>query len=37
MAGLGYRLALIGTALMACEDPSQLLRELLAAARTVQT
>jgi indole-3-glycerol phosphate synthase len=37
MAALGYRLALIGTALMACEDPSQLLRELLVAARTVQT
>jgi indole-3-glycerol phosphate synthase len=37
MVGLGYRLALIGTALMACDDPSQLLRELLTAARTVQT
>ncbi len=32
---LGYRVALIGTALMACEDPPALLSEILAAARTV--
>ncbi|HEY5264784.1 MAG TPA: indole-3-glycerol-phosphate synthase [Steroidobacteraceae bacterium] len=31
----GYRLALIGTALMTCEDPSQLLREIFKATRTV--
>jgi indole-3-glycerol phosphate synthase len=36
MQQLGYRLALIGTALMACEDPSRLLREIFDAARTVQ-
>jgi indole-3-glycerol phosphate synthase len=36
MAGLGYRLALIGTALMAREDPAQLLREIFDATRTVQ-
>lgn len=36
MQHLGYGLALIGTALMSCEDPSQLLREILAATRTVQ-
>jgi indole-3-glycerol phosphate synthase len=36
MRQLGYRLALIGTALMACEDPSQLLREIFDATRTVQ-
>ena len=36
MQQLGYGLALIGTALMSCEDPSQLLREILAATRTVQ-
>jgi indole-3-glycerol phosphate synthase len=33
---LGYRLALIGTALMTHENPSQLLREIFAATRTVQ-
>lgn len=32
---LGYRLALIGTALMSREDPEQLLSEILDAARTV--
>jgi indole-3-glycerol phosphate synthase len=31
---LGYRLALIGTALMSCDDPAQLLREILATTRT---
>jgi indole-3-glycerol phosphate synthase len=36
MQHLGYGLALIGTALMSCEDPSQLLREIFAATRTVQ-
>jgi indole-3-glycerol phosphate synthase len=36
MQELGYRLALIGTALMACDDPSQLLREIFHATRTVQ-
>jgi indole-3-glycerol phosphate synthase len=34
---LGYRLALIGTALMTCDDPARLLREILATTRTVQT
>jgi indole-3-glycerol phosphate synthase len=33
---LGYRLALIGTALMTREDPGQLLAEIFAATRTVQ-
>ncbi len=37
MMRLGYGLALIGTALMTREDPSQLLREIFAATRTVQT
>jgi indole-3-glycerol phosphate synthase len=37
MRRLGYGLALIGTALMAREDPSQLLREIFDATRTVQT
>ena len=37
MQQLGYRLALIGTALMAREDPSGLLREIFDATRTVQT
>lgn len=37
MARLGYRLALIGTALMSREDPAQLLREIFEATRTVQT
>jgi indole-3-glycerol phosphate synthase len=36
MQQLGYRLALIGTALMTREDPSQLLREIFDATRTVQ-
>src|SRR5450631_2950779 len=36
MQELGYRLALIGTALMACDDPSPLLREIFHATRTVQ-
>ncbi len=36
MMGLGYRLALIGTALMSRDDPGQLLREILAATRTVK-
>jgi indole-3-glycerol phosphate synthase len=36
MRQLGYGLALIGTALMACGDPSQLLREIFDATRTVQ-
>jgi len=36
MRQLGYGVALIGTALMAHEDPSRLLREMFAAARTVQ-
>jgi indole-3-glycerol phosphate synthase len=36
MQRLGYRVALIGTALMAREDPSQLLREISSATRTVQ-
>jgi len=35
MQRLGYRLALIGTALMTREDPSQLLREIFDATRTV--
>jgi len=34
---LGYRLALIGTALMAQDDPSPLLREIFLATRTVQS
>jgi indole-3-glycerol phosphate synthase len=34
MMRLGYRLALIGTALMSCDDPAQLLREILATTRT---
>jgi indole-3-glycerol phosphate synthase len=33
---LGYRLALIGTALMSREDPDALLEEIFAATRTVQ-
>ena len=36
MRGLGYRLALIGTALMAREDPALLLREIFDATRTLQ-
>jgi indole-3-glycerol phosphate synthase len=35
MRQLGYGLALIGTALMTCDDPSQLLREIFDATRTV--
>jgi indole-3-glycerol phosphate synthase len=34
MRRLGYRLALIGTALMSCDDPAALLGKILAAART---
>jgi len=34
MLRLGYRLALIGTALMTHDDPGQLLREILTVART---
>jgi indole-3-glycerol phosphate synthase len=36
MRRLGYRLALIGTALMSCEDPAALLAEILNAARTLR-
>lgn len=36
MMRLGYRAALIGTALMSREDPAPLLREILDATRTVQ-
>lgn len=36
MFELGYRLALIGTALMAREDPATLLREIYDATRTLQ-
>jgi indole-3-glycerol phosphate synthase len=36
MRHLGYRAALIGTALMTRDDPTALLAEILAAARTVQ-
>jgi indole-3-glycerol phosphate synthase len=36
MQQLGYRLALIGTALMTRDDPAQLLREIFTATRTVQ-
>jgi indole-3-glycerol phosphate synthase len=36
MMRLGFRLALIGTALMSCDDPRQLLREILATTRTVK-
>jgi indole-3-glycerol phosphate synthase len=36
MQQLGYRLALIGTALMESGDPSQLLRHIFVATRTVQ-
>jgi indole-3-glycerol phosphate synthase len=37
MMRLGYRLALIGTALMSHDDPAQLLREILATTRTVES
>jgi indole-3-glycerol phosphate synthase len=33
VAGLGYRLALVGTTLMQRDDPAQAARELLAAGR----
>ena len=36
MMRLGFRLALIGTALMSSDDPQQLLREILATTRTVK-
>jgi indole-3-glycerol phosphate synthase len=36
MMRLGFRLALIGTALMSCDNPEQLLREILATTRTVK-
>jgi indole-3-glycerol phosphate synthase len=36
MRRLGYRLALIGTALMGVDDPDVMLAEILHAARTVQ-
>lgn len=36
VAKLGYRAALIGTALMTRDDPAALLAEILSAARTVQ-
>jgi indole-3-glycerol phosphate synthase len=36
MRRLGYRVALIGTALMTRDDPAALLSEILSAARTVQ-
>jgi indole-3-glycerol phosphate synthase len=36
MMQLGYRLALIGSALMSTDDPSTLLREIFDATRTVQ-
>ena len=37
MQQMGYRLALIGTALMTRDDPAELLREIFAATRTVRT
>jgi indole-3-glycerol phosphate synthase len=37
MMRLGYRVALIGTALMSCDDPAQLLREILSTTRTVES
>jgi indole-3-glycerol phosphate synthase len=37
MRRLGYRLALIGTALMICDDPEAQLRDILAAARTSES
>ena len=37
MRRLGYRLALIGTALMSHDDPAQLLAEILQASRTLQS
>jgi indole-3-glycerol phosphate synthase len=37
MLRLGYRLALIGTALMTSPEPARLLREIFAATRTVKS
>jgi indole-3-glycerol phosphate synthase len=37
MMQLGYRIALIGTALMACDDPSELLAGIFNATRTAQS
>jgi indole-3-glycerol phosphate synthase len=37
MRKLGYRLALIGSALMSCDDPARLLGEIFDATRTAQT
>jgi indole-3-glycerol phosphate synthase len=37
MRRLGYRLALIGTALMGCDEPAKLLGEILAATRTPES
>ena len=37
MRRLGYRLALIGTALMVCENPELFIAEILRTARTVQS
>jgi len=37
MRRLGYRLALIGTALMGCDEPAKLLGEILSATRTLQS
>jgi len=37
MRRLGYRLALIGTALMGCDEPAKLLGEILAATRTLES
>jgi indole-3-glycerol phosphate synthase len=37
MRQLGYRLALIGSALMSASEPAELLREILAATRTVES
>jgi indole-3-glycerol phosphate synthase len=36
MMRLGYRLALIGTALMSCDDPMRLLGEIMTTTRTVK-
>ena len=37
MRRLGFNLALIGTALMTCDDPQTMLRDILAAARTAES
>jgi len=37
MRRLGFGLALIGTALMTCDDPQTMLRDILAAARTAES